>query len=118
MLFRPVGRTYPGLGRVEVGSKCPQKAQGLNIAVYDFASFQQNEMKAVSGATTYQFDNSGDMVVGYGLVAGSMFNKQEGVEDRDKQSNGGHSIFDFLNRVSQLEPGKYVYQSGQFVRVD
>lgn len=103
---------------VEWAKANPEKAKGLNIAVYDFAPFQQNQMKAAEGATTYQFDNSGDMVVGYGLFGGSMFNKQEGVEDRDKKSGGSHSIFDFLNRVSQLEPGKYVYQNGQFVRVD
>jgi hypothetical protein len=32
------------------------------------------------GATTYQFDNGGDIVVGYGTVVGSEFNKQDGVE--------------------------------------
>lgn len=102
---------------IEWAKANPEKAKGLNIAVYDFASFQQNEMEAVQGATTYQFDNSGDMVVGYGLLGGSMFHKQKGVEGRDKESGGSHSIFDFLDRVNQLEAGKYIFQNGQFVRV-
>lgn len=96
---------------IEWAKANPQKAQGLNISAYHFAAFQQNQLSGVDGVTTYQFDNYGDMVVGYELVAGGIFHKQEGVEDRDIKNNGGHSIFDFLNRVNQLEPGKYVYRN-------
>jgi hypothetical protein len=103
---------------IEWAKANPEKATGLNISVYDFAPFQQNKIKAVDGVTTYQFDNSGDLVVGYGLVGGSVFKKQEGVESRDKKKKGGHSIFDFMNRINQLEPGKYVYINGQFLRVE
>jgi RHS repeat-associated protein len=103
---------------VEWAKKNPEKAKGLNISVYDFAPFQENELKAEDGVTTYQFDNSGDFVVGYGLFGGSLFNKQEGVESRDKKSSGGHSIFDFLNRIMNLEEGKYEFRNGQFIKIE
>ena len=94
----------------------PEKAQGLNISVYDFAPFQEDKLKAVKGATTYQFDNSGDIVVGYGLF-GSIFAKEEGVEERSKNKGGSHSISAFINQIQLLQPGKYEYKNGQFVRI-
>jgi hypothetical protein len=105
------------LAIIEWAKANPEKAKGLNISVYDFAPFQQNQMSAIPGTTTYQFDNSGDVVVGYGLFGGSFFHKQEGAK-RDKKEGGSHSIFDFLNRINQLQEGNYIFQDGEFIKVD
>jgi hypothetical protein len=99
---------------IEWAKENPDKAKGLQIDVYNFAFFQQNLFDAIEGVTTYQFDNKGDVVVGYGLVGGSIFHKQKGVRKRDKKK-GGHSIFDFKNRIENLEEGNYKFIDGEFV---
>jgi RHS repeat-associated protein len=98
----------------------PDKAEGLRITEFGFASFQQNEQKAVRGTSLKQYDNKGDTVVGYGLVGGSFFDKQDGAEERqlNPDASKGHSIFDFVNVINSLEEGSYIFRDGKFVKVN
>lgn len=100
----------------------PEEARGLGITKYDFASFQQNKQSAINGVPLFQFDNEGDNVVGgtIGKLIGSRHAKERGREDNGSNDNvnpnGGHSIFDFMSAIQNLQEGTYKFINGQFVR--
>ncbi|MCE2734828.1 MAG: RHS repeat-associated core domain-containing protein [Flammeovirgaceae bacterium] len=104
---------------VEYAKKHPEKAQGLRITEFDFGAFQQNKQSAVEGVPLKQYDNRGDVVVGYGLFGESEFAKQEGAEERvmDNSVAKGHSIMDFMDKIKQLEEGTYEFKDGKFVKI-
>jgi RHS repeat-associated protein len=104
---------------VDYAKKHPEECRGLSITEFDFASFQQNQQKGVKGVSLKQYDNAGDMVVGKGLY-GSEFATEEGAESRtmDNTSGKGHSIFDFINQINNLEEGTYIYKGGQFIKTN
>lgn len=94
----------------------------LSISEYDFAAFQQNLLGAIDGVPLYQYDNEGDGIVGgfLGALNGSWHKEQDGAEKhkKDTNSNGGHSIQDFINAVENLPEGKYIYKDEEFIKVD
>ena len=106
---------------VDYAKKHPEECRGLRITEFDFASFQQNQKanRGVNGVSLKQYDNEGDAVVGRGLY-GSQFAKEDGAEERvmDKGSGKGHSIFDFLDKIKSLSEGTYIFQNGEFIKVN
>ena len=107
---------------VEYAKAHPEECAGLSISEYDFASFQQNDQSAVDGTSLFQYDNEGDKVVGgiLGYLLGSGHKKQDGAEESESNanSNGGHSIFDFIGTINNLPEGTYKLVNGEFVKVD
>jgi len=104
---------------VDYAKKHPEECRGLRITEFDFASFQQNHQKGVKGVSLKQYDNAGDNVVGKGLY-GSQFETEEGAESRtmDNTPGKGHSIFDFIGQIRNLEEGTYIFKNGQFIKVN
>ena len=100
----------------------PDEARGLGITEYDFASFQQNKQSAINGVPLFQFDNEGDNVVGgtIGKLTGSHHAKESGREENGSNDNvnpnGGHSIFDFMSAIQNLQEGTYKFINGQFIK--
>jgi len=100
----------------------PEECRGLSITEYDFAAFQQNKLSAIPGVPLFQFDNEGDNVVGgvVGLLNGSHHAKQKGRQEKGSNDNvnpeGGHSIFDFMSAVKNLNEGTYKFIDGKFVK--
>lgn len=100
----------------------PEECRGLRISQYDFASFQQNQLFAVPGISTFQYDNENEKVVGgiVGFYQGSKHAKQRGLDDknynRNVNPNGGHSILDFWDEIINLPEGRYRYENGEWVR--
>ena len=101
---------------VEYAKAHPEECRGLSITEYDFAAYQQNHLSAVLGVPLYQYDNNGDLVVGNGITSHHAKEKGQAGGDSDVNSDGGHSITDFMSAVSKLEPGNYTYVNGQFVK--
>ena len=101
---------------VEYAKAHPEECRGLSITEYDFAVYQQNHLSAVLGVPLYQYDNNGDLVVGNGITSHHAKEKGQAGGDSDVNSDGGHSITDFMSAVSKLEPGNYTYVNGQFVK--
>jgi RHS repeat-associated protein len=102
---------------VDYAKAHPTECRGLRITEFDFASFQQNEQKAVNGVPLKQYDNRGDVVVGLWLY-GSEFETEDGAETRvmDENTDKGHSIFDFLDKINSLQEGNYIFVNGNFVK--
>ncbi len=88
------------------------------VTEYDFASFQQNKQRKVKGSTLFQYDNKADNIVG-GLLD-SEHAKEVGADGYtpDANPNGGHSIHDFVNTINDLPEGKYIFENGEFVKVN
>ncbi|MDB5131500.1 MAG: pknD [Mucilaginibacter sp.] len=99
---------------VEYAKSHPQECRGLSITEYDFGAYQQNQLSAIPGVPLYQYDNNGDLVVG--LTSGHAKEKGQAGGDSNVNSDGGHSITDFMSAVNKLEPGNYKYINGQFVK--
>jgi RHS repeat-associated protein len=105
---------------IEYAKDHPELAKGLKITEYDFAAFQQNHLEAIDGVPLFQFDNEKDNVVGHalGFLLSSKHAKQKGRDEKNSKDNvnpeGGHSIMDFMNAISNLSEGTYKYIDGKF----
>ena len=89
------------------------KVNGLTIAfIADYAPFQSGKLSAVDGPNvgpTLQFSHGGDIVAGN--------DPENGAEQKDTSGdkNQGHSIFSFIQQVSQLPIGSYKVVDGKIV---
>ena len=107
---------------IEYAKANPELTKGLKITEYDFAAFQQNQLGAIDGVPLFQYDNEKDKVVAHtvGFLTSSKHSKQKGRDEKNSNDNinpeGGHSIMDFMNAVSKLSEGTYVYINGKFVK--
>ena len=101
---------------IEYAKANPDKCRGLSITEYDFAAYQQNELSAIKGVPLYQFDNFGDMVVGKINSSHAKENGREKESNDNVNPNGGHSIFDFMSIINNLQEGTYKFINGSFVK--
>jgi RHS repeat-associated protein len=103
---------------VDYAKRHPKECVGLSISEYDFAAFEQNKQNAVMGVSTFQYDNNGDVVVGgyLGFILGSRHAKENGAESSDSKPEGGHSVWYYINLISNLPQGTYIFDGEKFVQ--
>lgn len=81
----------------------------------DFAPFQPTKQQAVQNIKTFQFSNDKDNVANNKMLGSPKGNIQGAETSHDNDSQKGHSISDFMEKIKLLPTGSYKVENGKII---